>query len=226
MGEDGDKGTLGIQVMQFGIDPIDITTEENPYGGIGTYRVNMTNIGVSYGKSFSKSISAGVTARLVTEGIPDASATGMSLDAGVQYSTPLLAGASKIKRNDFNFGVSVKNIESEPASFHKLDSIMLHWADVNRLLYPTINGQIDTIMQTSTGMWFKLTNRGSFLEIAYGTHADIQEDKKWVRCNDYFVAKQMEKEATRKIQDERDAKKKAESKPVAVVTKALEDDVI
>jgi hypothetical protein len=125
-----------------------------------------------------------------------------------------------------NQSVSVKNIESEPASFHKLDSIMLHWADVNRLLYPTINGQIDTIMQTSTGMWFKLTNRGSFLEIAYGTHADIQEDKKWVRCNDYFVAKQMEKEATRKIQDERDAKKKAESKPVAVVTKALEDDVI
>ncbi len=110
MGEDGDKGTLGIQVMQFGIDPIDITTEENPYGGIGTYRVNMTNIGLSYGKSFSKSISAGVTARLVTEGIPDASATGMSLDAGVQYSTTLLAGASKIKRNDFNFGVSVKNI--------------------------------------------------------------------------------------------------------------------
>ncbi len=110
MGEDGDKGTLGIQVMQFGIDPIEITTEENPYGGIGTYRVNMTNIGVSYGKSFSKSISAGVTARLVTEGIPDASATGMSLDAGVQYSTTLLAGASKIKRNDFNFGVSVKNI--------------------------------------------------------------------------------------------------------------------
>jgi hypothetical protein len=119
-----------------------------------------------------------------------------------------------------------KEQAKEPASFHKLDSIMLHWADVNRLLYPTINGQIDTIMQTSTGMWFKLTNRGSFLEIAYGTHADIQEDKKWVRCNDYFVAKQMEKEAMRKIQDERDAKKKAESKPVAVVTKALEDDVI
>lgn len=110
MGEDGTAGTLGIQVMQFGIQPIQITTEDNPYGGIGTYRVNMTNIGVSYGKSFSNSISAGITARMVSEGIPDASASGLALDAGVQYSTTLFANASKLKRNDFKFGVSVKNI--------------------------------------------------------------------------------------------------------------------
>jgi hypothetical protein len=110
MGEDGSAGTLGVQVMQFGIDPIEITTEENPYGGIGTYRVNMTNIGVSYSKSFSNSISAGVTARLVSEGIPDASTSGFALDAGVQYSTTLLPTANKLKRNDFKFGISMKNI--------------------------------------------------------------------------------------------------------------------
>ena len=110
LGEEGDGGTLGVQVMQFGIKPIEITTVDNPYGGIGTYRVNMTNLGVSYSKSFSNSISAGVTARLVSEGIPDVSASGMALDAGVQYSTTLIPKVGSQKRNDFKFGVSVRNI--------------------------------------------------------------------------------------------------------------------
>ena len=110
LGEDGDAGSLGVQVMQFGIDPIEITTVENPYGGIGTYRVNMTNIGVSYSKRFSNSISAGLTARLVSEGIPDVSASGMALDAGVQYTTTLVPKVGSMKRNDFKFGVSVRNI--------------------------------------------------------------------------------------------------------------------
>lgn len=110
LGEDGEGGTLGLQVMQFGIDPIDIRTESNPYGGIGTYRVSMTNIGLSYSKSFSKNISAGVTARMLSEGIPDASATGMSIDAGVQYSANLSPSRDNIKKNDFHFGISIKNI--------------------------------------------------------------------------------------------------------------------
>jgi len=105
LGDEG--GTLGVNVMQFGIDPIDITTEENPYGGIGTYRVNMTNIGLAYSKNFNNAISAGIMARMVTEGIPDASATGMTLDAGVQYTTKLKPSSP---RNDFNFGISIKNI--------------------------------------------------------------------------------------------------------------------
>lgn len=110
LGEDGEAGSLGIQVMQFGIDPIEITTVENPHGGIGTYRVNMTNIGVAYSKTFSNSISAGVMARMVSEGIPDASVSGVALDAGVQYTTTLFPSRNASKRNDFKFGVSVKNI--------------------------------------------------------------------------------------------------------------------
>jgi hypothetical protein len=70
----------------------------------------MTNLGVSYSKSFSNSISAGVTARLVSEGIPDVSASGMALDAGVQYTTTLIPKVGSLKRNDFKFGVSVRNI--------------------------------------------------------------------------------------------------------------------
>lgn len=110
LGEDGDKGTIGVSVMQFGIKPIDLTTEQNPDGGIGTYRVSMTNIGLGYSKSFSRNISAGIIARAVTEGIPDARAMGMSLDAGVQYATTMKPVEGGLKKNDLKFGITVKNI--------------------------------------------------------------------------------------------------------------------
>ena len=110
LGEDFDKGTIGVSIMQFGIKPIMITTENNPHGGIGTYRVNMTNIGVGYSKSFSRGVSAGIMVRAVSEGIPDASAFGLSLDAGVQYATTIKHVVGGVKSDDFKIGVSLKNI--------------------------------------------------------------------------------------------------------------------
>lgn len=106
----GEGGTFGISVMQFGIKPIETTTEQNPYGGIGTYRVNMTNIGLAYSKTFSNAISAGLVVRGVSEGIPDAQASGVTLDAGVQYITTLKPGNKAKKKDDFKFGISIKNI--------------------------------------------------------------------------------------------------------------------
>lgn len=110
MGEGGEGGTFGISVMQYSIKPIDITTEDNPYGGIGTFRVNMSNIGLAYSKSFSNNISAGVMAKIVSEGIPDASASGVALDAGVQYVTTFRPTKGGMKKDDFKFGISMKNI--------------------------------------------------------------------------------------------------------------------
>lgn len=110
MGEDADKGTIGVSIMQYGVKPIDITTTQNPDGGIGTYRVNMTNIGFGYSKSFSRNIAAGIMFRAVSEGIPDAKALGMSIDAGVQYASTLRPTANSVKKNDIKFGISVKNI--------------------------------------------------------------------------------------------------------------------
>jgi len=144
---DGDGGTLGFTVMQFGVDPIDITTTENPYGGIGTYRVNMTNIGVSYSKSFSNAIAAGFTMRMVNEGIPDASASGVVVDAGVQYSTTLRPTANAIKRNDFNFGVSIKNIG--PDMMHKGDGLSYKALLQNGTFDKTVQVKVDPIKMPS-----------------------------------------------------------------------------
>lgn len=99
-----------MNVQQFGIKPIDITTYDNPDGGIGTYRVNMSNVGLGYSKGFNNSIYAGVMVRYVSEGIPDVRMGGLSLDAGVQYATTLRPVNLKLKRNDLKFGISVKNL--------------------------------------------------------------------------------------------------------------------
>lgn len=104
-----DRGAIALNVMHFGVAPIERTTEQNPNGGIGTYRVTMMNIGLGFARDFTKNISAGIMGRVVTEGIPDVRATTASFDAGVMYSTAV-KNKNKIKGNDLHFGIALKNI--------------------------------------------------------------------------------------------------------------------
>jgi hypothetical protein len=169
MGEDGDKGTFGVSVMQFGIKPIEITTESNPYGGIGTYRVNMTNIGLAYSKSFSNNVSAGVVVRAVNEGIPDARAMGMSLDAGVQYTTTLRPTSNKMKQNDIKFGVSMKNIG--PDMRHQGDGLSYKATLQNGTFSKTVQPKVDKIKMPS------LLNISGSYDIRLDKSADAYNNK-------------------------------------------------
>jgi hypothetical protein len=139
----GESGTFGISVMQYSIKPIEITTEQNPYGGIGTFRVNMTNIGLAYSKSFSSNISAGIMARMVSEGIPDAQASGVSLDAGVQYVTTLRPVRGSMKKDDFRFGISMKNIG--PDMQHSGDGLSYKAILDNGTFSKTVQVKVDNI---------------------------------------------------------------------------------
>ena len=143
MGEGGEGGTFGISVMQYSIKPIDITTEDNPYGGIGTFRVNMSNIGLAYSKSFSNNISAGVMAKIVSEGIPDASASGVALDAGVQYVTTFRPTKGGMKKDDFKFGISMKNIG--PDMTHTGDGLSYKAILDNGTFTKTVQVKVDQI---------------------------------------------------------------------------------
>ena len=98
----GDTGVLGITVTAFDFGDITRTTEDLPDGTLGTYTPSMLNIGLSYAKKFTDNISGGVTARIISESTPDMSATGFSLDAGVQYT----AG----EQRQMKFGISIKNV--------------------------------------------------------------------------------------------------------------------
>jgi hypothetical protein len=106
-----ETGVLSLALMSMDFGKIDITTVEQPEGGLGTFHPIYSNINVGYAKSFSNSIYGGLNLKIINESIADLSASGVAIDAGIQYVTGL--GKNKLgKRNMDNlmFGVSMKNV--------------------------------------------------------------------------------------------------------------------
>lgn len=112
LGENGEGGVLGLGVTSWDFGSIPITTFENPDGTLPTFSPQVVNLGASYAKKFSNSITGGFLIRLVSEGIQDVRASGLAFDFGVQYQTALNPKnpLKKIKREDFHLGISVRNI--------------------------------------------------------------------------------------------------------------------
>lgn len=102
------RGVLGVSIMMMNFGDIQMTTEDQPDGGLGTYSPSIMNLGFSYAKSFSDAIKAGVTGRLVNEGSYNTSAIGFALDAGIQYITG--------RQEQFRLAAAIKNI-GMPMSF-------------------------------------------------------------------------------------------------------------
>ena len=97
----GTTGVLGINFMSMDFGDIQITTTDLPEGGVGTYSPQFINMGLSYAKSFSHSIYGGFNLKVVSEGISNAKAKGVALDAGIQY----VAG----ENDQLKFGIAIKN---------------------------------------------------------------------------------------------------------------------
>jgi len=106
----GDAGTIGLQINSWNFGDIERTTVQNPEGGIGTFSPQFINLGFGYAKRFSSTISGGLVARVINEAIEDVRASGVAVDAGVQYVTSSKPGSKSIKKDDIKFGVSVRNI--------------------------------------------------------------------------------------------------------------------
>ncbi len=101
----GETGVLALGIMSMSFGDIQITTNDLPEGGIGTYKPQFLNIGLSYAKSFSNSIYGGITVRIISESSSDVKAQGVAFDAGIQYVT----GSNEAKDN-LKFGISLKNV--------------------------------------------------------------------------------------------------------------------
>ncbi len=97
-----ETGVLGISVTNMRFGEIPITETGLPEGGIGSFSPTYTNIGLSYAKSFSNSIYAGITARLISEAIYNVKAQGMSFDAGIRYVTG--------EKDNVRFGITLRNV--------------------------------------------------------------------------------------------------------------------
>ncbi|MCH2197483.1 MAG: PorV/PorQ family protein [Flavobacteriales bacterium] len=98
----GENSVIALTVMSMSFGEIDVTTEDLPEGGIGTFRPNMSNIGISYAKAFSNSIYGGITARIVSESISNARAQGIAFDAGIRYITG--------DNDQLRFGIALRNV--------------------------------------------------------------------------------------------------------------------
>ena len=95
-----EKSVIALSVMSFSLGDIEITVVNNPEGGIGTYRPQFINGGLTCWKEVSNNIDGGVTLKLIS-GIHNVSAFGMALDAGVKYITG--------GKENISFGVALKN---------------------------------------------------------------------------------------------------------------------
>ncbi len=96
------SSVLGVSVMSVGVGEIDVTTTNNPEGGIGTFKPSILNIGVAYSRAFSNSIRGGVLFRVINERIDDLSANGVAVDLGIQYITGPL--------DNIRLGISLRNV--------------------------------------------------------------------------------------------------------------------
>jgi outer membrane protein OmpA-like peptidoglycan-associated protein len=99
----GADNVIGINLFSLNVGDIQRTTVNNPEGaGLGTFRPRFLNLGVSFARKFSNRIYGGATIKIINESIENVSATGVALDAGLQY----LLG----KKEELRFGVGIRNI--------------------------------------------------------------------------------------------------------------------
>jgi len=101
----GEAGVLGLSIMSMDFGEIDVTTTSLPEGGVGTFKPQFINIGISYAKVFSNSIYGGFTVRIIDQSISNVGARGVAVDAGIQYVT-----GTNDDRDNVRFGISLKNV--------------------------------------------------------------------------------------------------------------------
>lgn len=97
----GETGTIGFGVVAINAGKIEITTEDQPEGNLGTYTPTFYNLNLSYAKMFSDNIYGGINFKVINEQIPNVAARGIAIDAGIQYHTG--------KYDQIHIGISLRN---------------------------------------------------------------------------------------------------------------------
>ena len=99
----GEAGVLGAYVAAMGFGDLPITTVESPEpGSNGTFSPTYMNLNVAFSYSFTNSIHGGANIKIITESTDNVSASGVAIDAGIQYQTG--------ENDELKFGISLKNI--------------------------------------------------------------------------------------------------------------------
>lgn len=101
-GNFGEFGTLGLSFRDLSVGDINVTTMNQPDGTGEIISPTYFVLGLTYSKLLSDRVSIGATINLINESWATVSATGFSVDAGVQYRDLFTSGLS--------VGVVVKNL--------------------------------------------------------------------------------------------------------------------
>jgi hypothetical protein len=173
-------GAIGISVVSYDFGEIQVTTEDNPDGGLGTFSPSYTNIALSYAHKFSNRIRTGFTFRYISESIPDAEATGICLDAGLQYVSDV-TGKDEDKSK---FSVALRNVGTpmqfggdglgRRGSFEGTNySLSVNTKSASFDLPTLLNIAISQDFYLDTKHFHKLTAAGSFVSnsFAYDQYA-------------------------------------------------------
>jgi hypothetical protein len=100
--DSGDFGVLGVSIKAFSFGDIPLTTVEDMDGASGqTFSPTFTTLGLSYARAFTEATTVGVTAKVIYESIPRATASAFAVDVGVQYKTNI---------DGLAIGLAVKNL--------------------------------------------------------------------------------------------------------------------
>lgn len=104
----GERNTNAVaaSITSFNIGDVERTTVQRPEGGQGTFTPSVVNVTVGYAKQFSNFIKGGVAFRFISESLADVNATGVAVNAGIQYSTNLAGGEDK----NSHFGIALRNV--------------------------------------------------------------------------------------------------------------------
>lgn len=151
------KSVLALNVMSFNLGDIQITTVDNPEGGIGTYKPQFINGGLTYAREFSNQIHGGISLKIISEGIHNVNALGVALDAGVQYITG--------EREHISFGVAMKN--AGPNMSYDGNGLKM------QLQFPNGSTQTGEVSAASFGLPL-LMNLGTGYRFDFGTSHKLQ----------------------------------------------------
>ncbi len=100
----GEGSYIGVSLMAVDFGELEVTTGALPEGTGATFSPSYFNLGIGFSHIFENKITVGVLFRMISEGISDVSASGIALDAGVQYVTG--------ERDNFKLGIALRNIGS------------------------------------------------------------------------------------------------------------------
>jgi hypothetical protein len=170
---------IGISLMSFDMGNIEITTAQQPDGGLGTYRPTFLNLGFGYGKKFTDAISGGIVGRLVQEQIPDIRMVGLAFDAGVQYAATSNP-ESRVKKDDLKFGISLRNLgpDMRPAG----DGLTRKATIQNAPFESSMNSRASLTQLPS------LINIGGAYDIKLDAEEDVYDNRLTVAANFNFNA--------------------------------------